>query len=127
NGISGVVPLPIGVTTAMTGEDPYRPGFAGFVVLGLSGSSYGDGYLLGDHTVPVVPDGAILLPLEFPAVFPGFLATPSTPGAPPSPAAAPNLPSLVGLTLAFSFLTLDAAAPFGVAEVSPPVSAPIVP
>ncbi|HET6201442.1 MAG TPA: S8 family serine peptidase [Planctomycetota bacterium] len=127
NRVSGAATLPLGVTTAMTGEDPYHPGSAGFVVLGLSGVSPGDGYVVGDHTVPIVADGAIFLPLQFPAVFPGFTGALSLSGTQAFSVAVPNLPSLVGAALSFSFLTLDPAGPLGVGEISPGVTATVVP
>ncbi|HKB15964.1 MAG TPA: S8 family serine peptidase, partial [Planctomycetota bacterium] len=127
NAVSGAVPLPIGVTTALSGEDVYHAGSGGFVVLGLSGVSDGNGYVVGDHTVPIVDDGAFLLPLQFPALFPGFAGTLSATGTQSFSVAVPNLPSLVGLTLSFSFVTLVPSAPLGVGEISPGVSATIVP
>jgi serine protease AprX len=127
NRVTGAVPLPIGVTTALAGEDPYHAGSGGFVVLGLSGVSDGNGYVVGDRTVPIVDDGTIVLPIQYPALFPGFSGTLSPTGTQAFSVAVPNVPELLGLSLSFSFVTVVPGAPLGVGEISPGVSVTIVP
>ena len=114
---------PVGQTSSFTLTDPYHAGASYAVLASLSGGGYSNAFGFGTRAVPIVVDAITLLSL-MPGgggVFAGYLGQLDSNGTAQLAMLVPYIPPLIGLELTQVGVTIDAAAPSGVAAITPPL------
>jgi hypothetical protein len=118
--IEGVADQRVGTMHAMTVVDPYHPGAAYVVGVGLSGGSYDAGVRLTERVLPLVVDALTITALVAPGgSFTGLAGSLGPTGRAGFTVALPPRPGLAGLELSWCAVTLGPGAPDRVKSVSP--------
>jgi len=127
--ITGPSTLALGKTAKFPLTDSYHPGRAYVAAASLSGGGYGQGFPLGNNSVPLVPDAVTFLILTAggAGIFTGYQGSLDGTGKATLEVNVLNLKALVGLELTQAAVILDPSGPAGLAGITPPIAARFVP